>query len=205
MSNAWKDSPVFQDNKLCVRKSEKRRLGLGRYVVLACLMAAAMAATPTVGAQAGPAAIPNALAVPGGNVLLFKTFATGVQIYTCAAQPDDSETFAWTFKAPEADLHNELGQIVGSHYAGPTWEGNDGSRVVGEVVARADAPEPGAIPWLLLKARTNAGRGVFSTITYIQRLETVGGVAPADGCNHSTINTTREIPYTAVYAFYFGA
>src|SRR5688572_15829822 len=98
MSNAWKDSPVFQDNKLCVRKSEKRRLGLGRYVLLACLMAAALAAAPAVGAQAGPAATPNDLAVPGGHVLLFKTFATGMQIYTCAPQPDDPETFVWTFK-----------------------------------------------------------------------------------------------------------
>jgi hypothetical protein len=205
MSNPRKVPLVFQDNTLRTGQSEKRRLGMGKYIVLACLMAAALAAAPAVGAQAGPATISNALAVPDGNVLLFKTFATGTQIYTCAPQPDDPETFVWTFKAPEAELQNELGQRVGSHDAGPTWEGNDGSRVVGEVVARVDAPEPGAIPWLLLKARTTAGRGAFSTITYIQRLDTVGGVAPTGGCDHSTADAVREIPYTAVYAFYYGA
>jgi hypothetical protein len=137
--------------------------------------------------------------------LLFTTFATGTQVYTCTAPVDEPERFAWTFKAPEAALQNETGEQVGTHYAGPTWEGNDGSRVVGEVVARTDAPAPDAIPWLLLKAKSTAGRGVFSTVTYIQRLETTGGVAPADGCDHSAAGVERAVPYTATYAFFYGA
>ena len=177
-----------------------------RRIALACLMAAvAIAAAPSVGAQSGPAAMPDNLQAPDGNVLLFTTFAAGVQVYTCAARAEDPDQFAWTFKAPAAELLNDAGEQVGTHYAGPSWEGNDGSTVVGEVVARADAPDPKAIPWLLLKAKSNEGAGVFSSITYIQRLETIGGVAPADGCDRSAAGTERAVPYTAVYAFYYGA
>jgi hypothetical protein len=148
--------------------------------------------------------IPDTLKVPSGNVGLFETFATGTQIYVCTERTDAPGMFAWTFRAPEAVLLNDAGQQVGTHYAGPTWEGNDGSRVVGEVVARADAPAPGSIPWLLLEAKSNTGRGIFSTVTYIQRLETAGGVAPADGCDRTAAGAERAVPYTAVYAFYYG-
>ena len=174
-------------------------------IAVALLMLVAMASAPAVEAQTSPTAIPDNIKVPSGNVFLFKTFATGVQIYVCTAQTDNPDTFAWTFKAPEAELWNDMGEQVGTHYVGPTWEGNDGSRVVGEVVGRAAAPTPGAIPWLLLKAKANAGRGVFSTVTYIQRLETLGGVAPAEGCDRSAAGAERAVPYTAVYAFYYGA
>ncbi len=176
-----------------------------RIALLASLMLATMTFAPVVGAQSGSTTVPESLKVPDGNVFLFTTFATGTQIYVCAAQADNPDAFAWTFKAPDAELWNESGEQVGTHYAGPTWEGNDGSRVVGEVVARADAPAPGAIPWLLLKAKSNAGRGIFSTITYIQRLQTVGGVAPVDGCDRSTAGVEHAVPYTAVYAFFYGA
>src|SRR5215216_504531 len=109
---------------------KKGRIEMMKRIAVAGLILAALASARTVGAQAGPTAIPDTLAVPSGNVLLFKTAASGVQIYTCAAQADDPETLAWTFKAPEAELLNELGQTVGTHYAGPTWEGNDGSTVI---------------------------------------------------------------------------
>jgi hypothetical protein len=172
-------------------------------LVLMAMMAVATAST--VRAQTGTSVVPANLKAPAGNVLLFKTFATGTQIYVCAARADSREMFGWTFKAPEAELWNDLGEKVGRHYAGPSWEGNDGSKVIGEVVARADAADPDAIPWLLLRAASHAGTGVFSTISYIQRLETVGGVAPAQGCDRSTAGTERAVPYTAVYAFFYSA
>lgn len=187
------------------RMEKTRSSQMVKRIAVALLMLAAMASVPAVGAQSGPMAIPDSLNVPSGNVLLFKTFATGTQIYTCTERADAPGMFAWTFKAPEAVLWNDLGEQVGTHYAGPTWEGNDHSRVVGEVAARADAPTPGAIPWLLLKARSNTGRGIFSTVTYIQRLETVGGVAPAEGCNRPTAGAERAVPYAAIYAFFYGA
>jgi hypothetical protein len=176
-----------------------------RCVVLSCLTLVAIAAVPVVGAQTGPIITPDNLKVPSEHVLLFKTFATGTQIYTCKARTDDPNTFEWTFKAPEAELWNDIGEKVGKHYAGPSWEGNDGSKLVGEVVERANAPDPGAIPWLLLKAKANDGAGVFSTMTYIQRLETVGGMAPTEGCDRLAADAERAVEYTAIYAFFYGA
>src|SRR5689334_2233224 len=125
------------------------------------LGALALAAAVVGAVQASPSAVPDNLKVPAQNVQLFTTAATGVQVYVCSARTDDPSAFTWTFKAPEADLHNEAGEKVGHHYAGPTWEANDGSKVTGEAVERADAPDPGAIPWLLLKAKTHEGSGVM--------------------------------------------
>ena len=95
--------------------------------------------------------------------------------------------------------------MVGRHFAGPTWEGQDGSAVVGAVLERADAPESGAIPWLLLEAKDHKGSGVFSTITHVQRLDTTGGVAPTSACD--TVHAGEEVrqPYEATYAFYYPA
>ena len=119
--------------------------------------------------------IPPVLMPPASSVLLFELGARGVQIYTCEAKPDDATAFVWTFQAPEAELINGRGEVVGTHFAGPTWQGQDGSAVIGAVLERADSPDQGAIPWLLLEAKQHAGSGAFSTITHIQRLATAGG------------------------------
>ncbi len=108
--------------------------------------------------------------------------ATGVQIYACAARKDDAAKFEWTLVAPEAELFDAAGKKIGRHYAGPTWEATDGSKVVGELKARDDGPDPNAIPWLLLAAKSTSGSGVLSKTTSIQRLRTVGGKAPSEGC-----------------------
>ena len=127
--------------------------------------------------------VPSDLTPPASAVLLFELGARGDQIYTCAAKPEDPAAFVWTFKAPQAELFNDRGEVVGSHFAGPTWQGQDGSSVKGAVVARVDAPSKNAIPWLLLEAKSHDGDGAFSTITHIQRLDTKGGVAPSKGCD----------------------
>ena len=102
------------------------------------------------GTPAGSEEIPAILTPPGSSVLLFELEARGVQIYACEAKPDDATAFVWTFKAPEAELFNDRGEVVGSHFAGPTWQGHDGSAVVGAVLDRAASPDAGTIPWLLL-------------------------------------------------------
>jgi hypothetical protein len=147
--------------------------------------------------------IPPILAQPSSAVLLFELGARGVQIYACEAKPDDATTFVWTFKAPEAELVNGRGEVVGSHFAGPTWQGEDGSAVVGAVLQRADAPDPGAIPWLLLEAKEHAGSGAFATITHVQRLDTAGGVAPTEGCDAAHAGAEVRVPYVATYAFFY--
>ena len=137
-----------------------------------------------------------ALAVPAGNELAFHLDAVGVQIYTCKAT---ATGFAWTFVAPEATLYRE-DRVVGKHYAGPTWEYKDGSTVVGARVAGA-TPDPTSIPWLLLRAASHAGTGKMTPVTFIQRLETAGGIAPAAGCDATTVGAGARVPYTATYFF----
>jgi hypothetical protein len=149
--------------------------------------------------------VPSDLMPPASAVLLFELGARGDQIYTCAAKPEDPAAFVWTFKAPQAELFNARGEVVGSHFAAPTWQSQDGSSVMGAVVARADAPSKNAIPWLLLEAKSHAGDGVFSTITHIQRLDTKGGVAPGKGCDATHAGEEVLVPYKATYAFYHPA
>jgi hypothetical protein len=143
--------------------------------------------------------VPEALAVPPGQRVTFYADAEGVQIYTC--QADASGAPAWVFSAPEADLFNRRGRLVATHYAGPTWEALDGSTVVGTKLAAYSA-DPTAIPWLLLQAASHTGHGQFSNVTYIQRLDTVGGLAPTSGCDAAHLGASARVDYTATYYFY---
>src|SRR6185503_2694043 len=102
--------------------------------------------------------------------------------------------------APDAVLFDGNGKKIGSHYAGPHWEAADGSRIVAAVKARADAPSAGAIPSLLLGAKSVGGEGAFSKVTSIQRVATVGGIAPAGGCFQA--GNRAYIPYIADYYFF---
>jgi hypothetical protein len=174
-----------------------------------CALLAALTLT-WIGSLAGPATVhatnaevPANLVPSGDAVQIFELGARGVQIYACEVDPDDANAYVWTFKAPEAELLNGRGDVVGSHFGGPTWQGLDGSAVIGEVLERADSPESGAIPWLLLGATEHVGNGIFSTITHIQRLDTTGGVAPAEGCDVDHAGEEVRVPYEATYAFYY--
>jgi hypothetical protein len=146
--------------------------------------------------------IPASLQVPPGAVLTQKLHAVGVQIYSCGAGKDGTGRFEWVLKAPEADLSDQAGHKIAKHYAGPTWEAVDGSKVTGEVMARADSPTPNAIAWLLLSAKPASGSGVFAAVRFIQRLHTVGGTAPSEGCNQASAGREVRVPYSAEYRFY---
>jgi hypothetical protein len=184
-------------------------------VVRASTLLALFTAIALIGSLSGAAsaqgtptsatAIPENLEPPADSVLLFALEARGVQIYVCETDPNDATAFVWTFTAPEAELLNERGEVVGSHFAGPTWQGQDGSAVIGAVLERATAPDGGAIPWLLLEAKDHEGSGAFSTITHIQRLDTVGGVAPTEGCDEAHAGEETRAPYEATYAFFYPA
>jgi len=146
--------------------------------------------------------IPERLNVPTDQKLVFVLRGVGVQIYTCKAVDNAPAGFDWAFIAPQADLFDDQANKLGKHYAGPTWEANDGSKVVGEVLAKDNGPDPAAIPWLLLRAKEHAGTGIFSKIASVQRLNTKGGKAPAEGCIQAKVGTEVRIPYTADYYFY---
>lgn len=130
--------------------------------------------------------------------------ATGVQIYECVAKSGASGSYEWVFRAPEASLADRTGRNLGKHYAGPTWEGTDGSRVLGEVKARDPGPDASAIPWLLLGAKSTFGNGVMTKTRSIQRVATHGGITPAEACSASNANQFARVPYTATYYFYRG-
>ena len=164
-------------------------------------LAALLACCATANAGTIPG-VPDTLQVPAAQVLSLETQATGVQIYECKAGKDDPMRFEWSFKAPEAELFDSDGKKIGRHYAGPTWEANDGSKVVGEVKAKDNGPDPNAITWLLLSAKSTTGSGIFSQTQSIQRLNTVGGQAPAEGCNQAQVGKETRVPYKAKYYFY---
>jgi hypothetical protein len=172
-------------------------------IVTASVAASLLLGGGTVGAQTSGDSVPPNLAAPDGQAMVLEVMARGFQIYACQPTPDNPSAFAWTLRAPEAELLNRRGERIGRHFAGPTWEGNDGSQVVGEVRETANSPDPQAIPWLLLQARSNQGTGVFSTVTYVQRLDTVGGRAPATGCDQAQAGQEQRVDYTAAYAFYY--
>jgi hypothetical protein len=140
---------------------------------------------------------------PGANESLAMIVpAKGVQIYECRARTDQVGGYEWVFVAPEADLFDSRGNRTGRHYAGPHWEATDGSKILGTVKQRANAPVTDAIPWLLLAAKSVGSEGSFGKITSIQRVNTAGGVAPKAGCSQATAGTSARINYTADYYFF---
>lgn len=132
--------------------------------------------------------------------------ATGFQVYVC--RPDAEGGPAWTLKAPEAELFDEQGNVIGRHFGGPTWQLNDGSQITGRMVAKVDAPTAQAIPWLLVTVTSNSGKGTLSQVTSIQRVNTVSGLAPenlppaAAECSESTREVEFKSSYSADYYFY---
>ena len=140
---------------------------------------------------------------PGANESLAMIVpAKGVQLYECRARTGQVGGYEWAFVAPEADLFDARGTRTGRHYAGPHWESTDGSKIVGTVKERADAPVADAIPWLLLAAKSVGPEGSFSKVTSIQRVNTVGGVAPKTDCSQATAGTPARVNYTADYYFF---
>jgi uncharacterized protein DUF3455 len=142
------------------------------------------------------------VAPPQGSVLLLEVMADGVQIYTCEAK---GSLFQWAFKAPEANLFDKQGRQIGTHFAGPTWKMADGSAVVGEVVAKADAPERDAVQWLLLGAKAHEGQGILAQAAYIRRTDTRGGIAPTTGCDAGHVSEQARMRYAATYQFFSAA
>jgi hypothetical protein len=139
---------------------------------------------------------------PQGASLVLEADADGVQLYNC--KPEGSG-YAWHFVAPEANLFDKQGRQIGRHYGGPTWRLEDGSSVVGEVSAKADAPQAGAIPWLLLRVRGHDGTGVLGPVAFVRRAETRSGLPPSGGCDVSHEGMQARMRYSATYQFYAAA
>jgi hypothetical protein len=177
----------------------KTKLIIG-LIVLFAVTGVALAAVPAVRADDNnhrpdlPSPICDKLQVQPGNKVAFHVYALGVQVYRWNGT-------SWDFVGPVAMLFadaNYTGE-VGIHYGGPTWESNSGSKVVASRMEGC-SPDQTAIPWLLLKTVSTTGPGIFSSVTYIQRVNTTGGLAPTTP--GSSINEVVEVSYTAEYYFY---
>jgi hypothetical protein len=166
-----------------------------RFLLPLILSAAALAQSSV------PADVPATLKPPVPARVLLQAHANGHQIYSCVAAADGN--FAWTLKAPQADLRDANGKMVITHSAGPKWQHNDGSSVTGKVRAKENAPDTGSIPWLLLEAdNSQSGAGVLSNVSYIQRIHTEGGQPPATGCDASHKGDETKVIYAADYVFF---
>jgi hypothetical protein len=157
-----------------------RRVGMIALVLaLACMARDSIAQTAK-----------ESIDVPPHSKLLLRAVGRGDQVYSCV-------NGGWVLKAPDAKLLNQEGSVIGRHFAGPTWELNDGSWVKGKAVAKKVAPDATGVPWLLLESV--GGTGSLRAVRFIQRTETHGGNAPNGSCAK---NATSRVPYTATYSFY---
>jgi uncharacterized protein DUF3455 len=175
------------------RRACTRHLTLAAAALLVALVASA-GAEPGNDNRAPDLGDCEDLAVPAGHKVSSHVYAEGVQIYRWNGT-------SWSFVAPEALLYADTdgNGVVGIHYGGPTWESNSGSKVVGSVLERC-TPDPDAIPWLLLKAVSSEGPGAFHRVTYIQRVNTAGGLAPSEPGD--VVGEIARVPYTTEYFFY---
>jgi hypothetical protein len=176
----------------------RRFIGFNRLLLVGIVAAAAVLSLAQV-AQAGPPApvVPSKIQVAEGNKVFLVGHAVGVQIYSCNG-------VVWSFVAPRANLYDDHGKLIITHFAGPTWQAMDGSKAVGQVVDFVTV-DPTAIPWVLLSATTTPGPDGDRLVatTFIQRIATTGGLAPpAAECNTASAGTVAEVPYTADYYFW---
>lgn len=145
--------------------------------------------------------LPEQVRVPDAHVQKAWTVGIGEVTYACREKADQPGSYAWTFVVPAATLYDDGKKEVGKYYGGPTWESKDGSKVSGKQVAVSPAT-PGNLPLQLVKANQATGNGVMADLTYIQRLNTVGGIPPSQNCDRGNIGQEMKVSYQADYVFY---
>ena len=171
---------------------------LATAAVATLLSACAMSPSMT---KVDNAALPEAVRVPAGQTMKMMTSGVGQLTYECREKAAAPGQYEWAFVGPVATLYAADKRPVGKYYAGPTWEASDGSKITGKQVAVAPAA-PGSIPLQLVKAEPAMGAGAMAGVTYVQRLNTKGGVAPATMCDAGSKGQRQQVAYEADYVFY---
>lgn len=167
---------------------------------LLALATLAACANQPMRAPFNQAGLPEAVKVPAGHKVTLETVAAGDISYQCRANKDKPGQFDWVFAGPDAGLKDRSGATVGRYFGPPaTWESTDGSKVTGTQAAVAPNG-PGNIPLQLVKA--NPGSGSMQGVSYIQRVATQGGVAPATACSQDNEGAKQLVRYSADYIFY---
>ncbi len=165
--------------------------------VSAAAMAILLSNAPAWAADAAPS-----IAVPAGHAVAMTAMGAGDLTYECRVKANMPDAHEWVFAGPSAVLYGADKKAVGKYYGGPTWEANDGSKVSGKQLAVVPATNPGSIPHQLVQAGPATGTGLMSGITYIQRVNTKGGIAPTDPCNAANVSAKKTVKYEADYVFY---
>lgn len=151
-----------------------------------------------------PAVVDLPANLPNGNTRVATYFAEGVQKYKAQVKTGSNPvTYEWVFVAPQADLYDATNKKAGTHGAGPFWQLSPNDSIFAQhfVPAKtATSPDGNFIDWLLLMPKTGkTPTGLFADVSYIQRIATVGGKAPA--ILPQGIHETAEVKYTAIYRF----
>lgn len=171
----------------------------------ALLSGCAMTGGGMSGMRVDNAALPEPVRVPAGTSQRMVATGVGEITYECRDKTGAAGQYEWAFVGPVATLvAGSDRKAVGKYYAGPTWESMDGSKITGKQVAVAPAPGMGNIPLQLVKTEPAMGAGSMQGVTYIQRLNTKGGVAPAMACDGMSKGQRRQVAYEADYVFYGG-
>ena len=167
------------------------------------MMAAPLQTAPDAAAM--NASLPEEVRVPAGQKFMMTSRGVGELTYECRAKKDMAAQFEWAFVGPVATLMNADRKVIGKYYAGPTWEAMDGSKVSGKQVAVAPAAQ-GNIPLQLVKAdpsvTSGTNAGAMNGVSYIQRVNTKGGVAPTAVCDAGSATKRMTVAYEADYIFY---
>ena len=173
-------------------------------VALVSLLAACGSMKPMMPMEAmySQAMLPPAVQVPAGNKVAMQSVGVGDITYQCSPKKDMAGQFEWVFVGPDAKLNDRSGKQVGKYFGPPaTWESMDGSKLTGAQVAVAPAGT-GNIPSQLVKGNPAMGSGAMSGVTYIQRVNTMGGAAPASACDAANAGAKQVVKYQADYIFY---
>ena len=169
-------------------------------MIAAAIALSACASAPMM-MKVDNAALPEPVRVPAGQKVMMSTTGVGEITYECREKKDMAGAHEWAFVGPVATLYSGDKKAVGKYYAGPTWEANDGSKVTGKQLAVSPAT-PGNIPLQLVKTDPAMGAGAMTGVSYIQRLNTKGGVAPAMACDAMSKGKRQQVAYEADYVFY---
>lgn len=146
--------------------------------------------------------LPPAVQVPAGHRVALETVGVGEITYECRAKASMPDSHEWVFVGPRAVLNARSGAAIGSYFGPPaTWRASDGSAITGAQVAVAPHA-PGSIPLQLVKANPASGAGAMSGISYVQRVATQGGVAPAQACGSEALGRREIVRYQADYIFW---
>jgi hypothetical protein len=144
--------------------------------------------------------VPDSIKAPADEEVVLVAHASGEQIYKCTG--DATLSLGWTFKEPKAQLFDSQGKVIGRHYAGPTWELNDGSAITGRTAPYEEYPDDNSIAWLRINVVSHSGKGLLNQVTTVQRINTKGGKPPDGPCDATIANNEVKSSYTADYYFY---